>query len=519
MRNPMMHQHGIDDFTATKNRGPLSITTQNDILYVRLFVPTNILFCDPFESIVVNTPLIISVSGLRGEIGRTLTPIVAARYAAAFEATIKQSGPIVVTRDGRRSGSILADAIHAVLNALGRDTLDGHIAATPTTGILIRQYQAAGGIQISASHNPAEYNGLKLFSREGRIIPKQAGQNVLDAFSDSQNEPKWGDVNALGERRCIDDSLARHLDAVLKTVDTNLIRARKFKVLLDSNRGAGSLLARVLLDALGCETTVLGGTPDGLFEHTPEPTQENLRKVAALASAQNVDVVFCQDPDADRLALIDENGDYPGEEYTLALCALNKLEKAKLLDSESSGTRLPLVINCATSRMTCDIASSHGRQTFRSAVGEANVVDRMIESNAMFGGEGNGGPIDPLVGYVRDSFVGMANVLELMARRQAKLSALVGSLPRWHIVKRKLSYPLCDVPALLERLEHVFASERIDRSDGLRFERDSGWVLVRGSNTESIIRIIAEGDSLATANEMCDEVERAVRNDRDAMPV
>ncbi|MDD3587142.1 MAG: phosphoglucosamine mutase [Thermoguttaceae bacterium] len=466
---------------------------------------------DVQERIVVDTPLIISVSGLRGEIGRTLTPVVAARYAVAFESTLKRSGPIVVTRDGRRSGAMLADVVCATLNALGRDTLDGGIAATPTTGVLIRQFQAVGGIQISASHNPAQFNGLKLFSAAGRIIPKQAGQDVLTAFSDEKNEPKWADVNSLGTRQTIDDTLSVHLAAILKTVDVNLIRKRKFKVLLDSNRGAGSLLARKCLEALGCETTVLGGTPDGLFEHVPEPTQENLQEVASLASSLNIDIVFCQDPDADRLALIDEKGCYPGEEYTLALCALNKLEKADQSVSARDAGRRPLVINCATSRMTCDVALKYGRQTLRSAVGEANVVDLMLQQDAMFGGEGNGGPIDPLVGYVRDSCVGMANLLELMARRQATVSELVASLPRWYIVKRKLPYPLAAVPALLDRLEKVFAAEKIDRSDGLRFDRAQGWVLVRGSNTESIIRIIAESDSLAAVNGMCDEVERAVQ--------
>ncbi|MDO5566277.1 MAG: phosphoglucosamine mutase, partial [Planctomycetia bacterium] len=334
---------------------------------------------------------------------------------------------------------------------------------------------------------------------------------VLTAYYDAKNESKWADAQSLGTRKTIDETLSEHLAAVLKTVDVNLIKNRKFNVLLDSNRGAGSLLARKLLEALGCEVTVLGGVPDGLFEHVPEPTEENLQEVAKLASSQNIDVVFCQDPDADRLALIDEKGEYPGEEYTLALCALNKLEKAGKFESDASVTRFPLVINCATSRMTCDIALGHGRQTLRSAVGEANVVDLMLEQEAIFGGEGNGGPIDPLVGYVRDSFVGMANILELMARRKATLSELVASLPRWYIVKRKFPYPLAEVPALLERLENVFASEQIDRNDGLRFDRANGWVLVRGSNTESIIRIIAEGASLAAANGMCDEIERAVR--------
>ncbi|MHB8897316.1 MAG: phosphohexomutase domain-containing protein, partial [Thermoguttaceae bacterium] len=324
--------------------------------------------------------LIISVSGLRGIIGDTLTPEVAIRYVTAFSATIP-AGPLVVTRDGRATGNMVAEAVMAGLHAVGRTTIDGGVAATPTTGILVRRARAAGGIQISASHNPPQYNGLKLFSSQGRVIPAEPGRAVLEQYRRGRIE--WVSHEQLGENLSPEDPHADHLQAVLATVDAEAIRACRFSVLLASNHGAGSILGQRLLQSLGCKLTLLGGTPDGKFEYTPEPTAENLVSILPRVRELGVDVGFCQDPDADRLALVDAAGRYIGEEYTLAICANHVL-----------GTRKgPVVANCATSRMTEDIALRHGVEYHRSAVGEANVVDCMLDHQAVFGGEGNGGPI------------------------------------------------------------------------------------------------------------------------------
>ncbi|MCR4410951.1 MAG: phosphoglucosamine mutase [Thermoguttaceae bacterium] len=443
------------------------------------------------------TEPIISVSGLRGIVGQSLTPEVAIRYAAAFSVLIP-AGPLVITRDSRPSGAMLAEAIHAGLHAAGRTTIDAGIAATPTTGILVRQLGAAGGIQISASHNPPPYNGLKLFSAEGRVIPSSAGAKVLRQYR--AGTAAWASHDRLGTRQAAQDTLSAHLDAVLATVDVDRIRSRRFRVLLDSNHGAGSLLGQRLLDALGCEVTLVGGEPDGRFEHPAEPTAENLASVLAAVPAAGADVGFCQDPDADRLAVIDASGRYLGEEYTLALCVAHVL----------GSRRGPIVANCSTSRMAEDIARQHGAPFVRSAVGEANVVDAMLASGAVFGGEGNGGPIDPRVGLVRDSFVGMAQLLDAMAARGAPIGRLADELPRYAIVKTKIAVSPERVPAALDALEAHFRDARPDRLDGLRLDWSDRWLLVRASNTEPIVRAVAEAATADEAQRLCEEAARVL---------
>lgn len=439
---------------------------------------------------------IISVSGLRGVVGRSLTPEVAMRYAAAFSAIAPQ-GAIVVARDSRPSGRTLAEAVHATLHALGRDSLDAGVAPTPTVGVLVRRLGAAGGIQISASHNPPEYNGLKLFGPEGRLLAAAEGQRVLAAYRQS---PAWATHECLGQARAIEDPLRPHLEAVLAAIDPGPVRARRYRVLLDANHGAGGALGRRLLEALGCQVTVLGEAADGQFEHPPEPVAENLRSVCAAVPAAGAEVGFCQDPDADRLAVIDEAGRYLGEEYTLALCVAHVLP-------QRPG---PVVTNCSSSRMTEDLARRFGVPLVRSAVGEANVVSAMLACRAVFGGEGNGGPIDPRVVLVRDSFVGMAHILSAMAQRGLAVSRLADELPRYEIVKRKLGLPSDRVPTALLALENHFAGAQADRLDGLRLDWPDRWLLVRPSNTEPIVRAVAEAKTLAHAQQLCDEAARVI---------
>jgi phosphomannomutase len=432
---------------------------------------------------------IISVSGLRGVVGDSLTPEIARRYVKAF-AQVAPPGAMVVTRDGRASGQALADVVCDAIQAAGRKAVDAGVAATPTTGVLVRQLSAAGGVQISASHNPAEYNGLKLFSEEGRVLTAAAGRNVLECYG----TPAVG-LHGKGPRGHSTDTIARHADLILATIDAERIRRRHFKVLLDSNHGAGSLLGKHLLAELGCQLTLLGGEPDGRFEHQPEPTAENLEGMLSRVSEVAADVGFCQDPDADRLAVIDEGGRYLGEEYTLALCCDHVLRNGPG----------PVVTNCSTSRMTEDLAAKYKVPFFRSAVGEANVVETMMTRGAVLGGEGNGGVIDPRVGYVRDSFVGMALLLDALAAREIRLSALADELPRYEIVKTKLQLAPARVPAALDALAAHFAEARSDRLDGLRLDWPGKWLLVRASNTEPIVRAIAEAPTAVEARRLCDE--------------
>jgi phosphomannomutase len=451
--------------------------------------------------------LIISVSGLRGIVGDTLTPDIACRYAIAFAETLN-SGPVVITRDGRANGVELVAPVAAGLTQ-GRKRLvfDGGIAATPTTGILVRDLGCAGGVQISASHNPEEYNGLKLFSVEGRVVPTVVGQAVLKRYRMQDTGcGGQGIEQPAASIQHLADTVTAHLSLLERIVDIDCIQARRFRVLLDANHGAGSVLGKPLLERLGCEVVMLGGEPDGKFAHSPEPTAENLRGVLADVTRVEADVGFCQDPDADRLAIIDERGRYIGEEYTLAMCVDHVLRR-------SPG---PVVTNCSTSRMTEDIAKKHNVPFFRSAVGEANVVDVMLREGAVIGGEGNGGIIDPRVGLVRDSFVGMALVLEALAARGRPVSTLADELPRYSIHKTKVEVNRDTIPIALAALQRHFHDATSDRLDGLRLEwahaDDRGsWLLVRASNTEPIVRIVGEAPTAEEACRLCREASRIVK--------
>ncbi len=438
--------------------------------------------------------LIISVSGLRGVVGESLTVEVAVRYAAAFAAELPP-GPVVISRDGRASGPMLAAALIAGLTAGGRAVIDAGVAATPTTGILVRSERAAGGIQISASHNPPEYNGLKLFSAAGRVIPAADGERVMERYQRQKAKGETRNAEGAGEVRKLSDTTSPHWELLREIVNVERIKRRGFRVLLDANHGAGGNVARELFEQFGCRATILGAEPDGQFEHPPEPTAENLQNVAPHVVESGADVGFCQDPDADRLAIIAEQGRYIGEEYTLALAVDHVLRER----------RGPIVTNCSTSRMTDDLAAKYNVPFFRSAVGEANVVDEMLARGAIFGGEGNGGAIDPRVGLVRDSFVGMALVLDAMAAREMTVSQLAAELPRYQIHKAKLTLPREKLAPAFAALEARFSDAKPDRLDGLRLDWPNQWLLIRPSNTEPIVRIFAESPTAAAAQRLCEE--------------
>ncbi len=433
---------------------------------------------------------IISVSGLRGIIGESLNADVASRFVAAFLTTLPD-GPIVVTRDGRASGPMLADAIQQTLVRHGRQCLHADVAATPTTGVLVRERRAAGGVQISASHNPPEYNGIKLFSAEGQVISAAAGKQVIDRYR-AGAAPAVASIAGVVEH--VADPHAKHLELVLATVDVARIRARRFKVLLDANHGAGAALGRRLLASLGCDVTLLGPTPDGQFAHLPEPIAENLAGVLRHVVEVGADVGFCQDPDADRLAIIDRNGRYLGEEYTLALC----------VDHWLRAHPGHVVTNCSTSRMTEDLATRYHVRSYRSPVGEANVVAVMKAQGAVLGGEGSGGVIHPQVGYVRDSFVGMALALDALAARDLPIGEIADALPRYSMAKTKMALATDKLPAAFAALKRHFSTAQPDDMDGLRLDFPGKWLLVRGSNTEPIVRVVAEAPTETEASELCD---------------
>lgn len=438
---------------------------------------------------------IASVSGLRGIVGNGLDPASAVEFAAAY-ASGCGPGAIVVGHDGRVSAPVFVHAVLAGVTATGRDVLLAGPTATPTIGRLVRDRSASGGIQISASHNPAEYNGLKFFQQEGMVLSPEAGRAILVRLG--RRDFHWAPWNALGKVHTLHNPDAEHLEAVLEIVDVEAIKSRRFGVVLDSCHGAGGRLGLALLQALGCLATIVGGDPDGHYDHQPEPTFENLRVVAQQVPAESAHVGFAQDPDADRLAIVDEKGRYIGEELTLALALRHRL-------SQSKG---PVVVNLSTSRVSASVAESLGCRVHRTPVGEIHVVEAMRSEAAVMGGEGNGGVIDPRVGFVRDSFVGMVLVLDLMASSGKPLSALVDELPAYSMVKQRhvLSIDGPPIDAYFNRITEAFPDAMIDLRDGLRLDWSDRWAHVRASNTEPIVRVIAEASNVALAEALAEEI-------------
>ncbi len=444
--------------------------------------------------------LIITVSGLRGIVGENLTPQVAADYGRAFGSFLcsrnRNIGKLVVClgRDSRPSGQSLADAVISGLTSVGVSVVDLGIVTTPTVGIMVRHLACAGGVIITASHNPLPYNGVKLLLDNAMAPPPDVAEQIKicfeirDFFSDAP--PKAGNISANNEADDI------HLAKVLRIVDQKAIAKKQFKVVLDSVNGAGGRPGVKLLTALGCKITPVNTEPTGLFTHPPEPTAENLVSLCDAVKNAHADIGFAQDPDADRLAIVDETGTYIGEEYTLALAA-------KLIFSKQTGSA---AANLSTSRMIDDIAKSAGGHVIRTPVGEANVASAMLKNNCIIGGEGNGGVIDLRVGPVRDSLVAMAFALQLLAQTGKTVSQLVGEIPHYSMTKHKFPADKAKVKRILDAVKKLFPDAKLDSSDGFRFDFPDAWIHIRSSNTEPIVRVIAEAKDKAAAAKYIDAV-------------
>jgi phosphomannomutase len=436
--------------------------------------------------------LIVSVSGIRGIIGESLTPEPAARFAAALGAYLR-GGRVVVARDSRPSGEMLKHAVLAGLFSTGCQADDIGIAPTPTVGVAVRRLGAAGAIQITASHNPAPWNGLKLFGPDGAVLSVDNGRHV-QAFYESGGFTRatW---DRTGSVRVPPDVLDDHSRLVLDQIPAAAIASRRFRVFLDANGGAGGPLGARLLQELGCEVVQHNCEPNGVFVHEPEPTPAHLVDVAPWVKQTESAVGLVLDPDADRLALIDETGACVSEELTLALAVKHRLREQ----------RGPVVVNMSTSRVIEDIAAQAGCEFFRSAVGEANVVEKMRATKAVIGGEGNGGVIDPRVGWVRDPFIGMALILALLADEGQPLSKLVADLPQYTMLKTKFAVPRDRLAGVLAALEAKWPGAAVNRLDGLRLDGPDWWLHVRPSNTEPVVRVIAEATTAERAEQLCHE--------------
>jgi phosphomannomutase len=472
-----------------------------------------------------DVPLILSVSGARGIVGRSMTPSVAADFAAAYGSFVKaataKSDPVFcLGRDSRPSGEMLAAAAAAGLASVGGRVVDLGVVATPTVAVMIGHHRADGGMVITASHNPLIWNGLKCLGADGGAPPKRDVDEIIRRFR--ERDIDYAAVEELQSSKRDKSSHEIHVAKVLAHIDGEAIRAGQFKVVLDSVNGAGCAAGRMLLDELGCEVIHLNGEPTGLFAHTPEPVEENLTELAALTRSSRAVCGFAQDPDADRLAIVDEKGRYIGEEYTLVLAAQRLLD---LRAAAGGSGEVVIAANLSTSRMIDDLAGRYENvKVVRTPVGEANVAEAMKECSALVGGEGNGGVIFPPVCWVRDSLTAMALVLGLLADgpRKRALSEIVDEMPRYCMIKRKQPLASPDAAAILKKVSgtfsgpdaakkapDTFSGAKVDTSDGVRLDFADGWVHLRPSNTEPIIRLIAEAKTKERAEALIAEISSA----------
>ncbi len=438
--------------------------------------------------------LMVSVSGIRGRVGDALTPEVVSRYAAAFGAwSVAQGGSraVVVGRDSRVSGAMFHHIVVGTLQLVGCDVIDIGMTTTPGCQLAVEHHHAAGGLMLSASHNPIEWNALKLIGSSGLFLEASEGLAMRELLETGIPYATWDHI---GEVRSDADVASRHIEAVLAIpyVDVDAIRARRFKVALDCVRGAGATIMPALLERLGCEVVGMNMEPDGRFPREPEPIPDNLREFERFVASSGADIGFAVDPDVDRLALVSEEGRAVGEDYTLALAA-------RLVLRHRTG---PIVTNLSTSLLIDDVAREAGVEAVRAPVGEVNVAVRMRELNAPIGGEGNGGVILPEVHLGRDAPIGAALVLQLLVEEARPLSEIVASLPRYVIVKDKLNRPDASLDTVYSALRAAFSDAVVDTQDGLRLSWSDRWVHVRPSGTEPIVRVIAEGPDEGAAREL-----------------
>ncbi|HZF68607.1 MAG TPA: phosphoglucosamine mutase [Gemmatirosa sp.] len=446
--------------------------------------------------------LMVSVSGVRGRVGEALSPEVVARFAAAFGAwSIARpradggapSRAIVLGRDSRVSGPLFHRVASAALESVGAEVIDIGLTTTPTCQLAVEHHHAAGGLMLSASHNPIEWNALKFIGASGLFLEAFEGAAMRAEMEHGIAYATW---DRLGATHVDAAAARRHLDAVLALpfLDVAGIRARRFRVVLDCCNGAGAVILPALLEALGCEVSAINMEPDGRFPRAPEPVAANLGEVEALVARVGAAVGFVTDPDVDRLALVADGGHAIGEDYTLALAA-------KLVLRHREGV---VVTNLSTSRIVDDMAEAAGSRVIRAPVGEVNVAVRMREERAVIGGEGNGGVILPELHLGRDAPLGVALILQLLHEEGRPLSAIVADHPRYAIVKDKLDRPPAPLDDVYAALRAEFADAEVDVQDGLRLSWPDRWVHVRPSGTEPIVRVIAEGPDAAAAQALVD---------------
>ena len=456
--------------------------------------------------------LIKSISGIRGTIGGkpgdTLNPLDIVKFTSAYATFIRRSGKsksntIVVGRDGRISGDMVRNIVCGTLMGIGYDVVNIGMATTPTTELAVAMEQAAGGIIITASHNPRQWNALKLLNEKGEFLTAADGEEVL-AIAEREDF-EYASVDNLGKYKEDNSFNQRHIDSVLnlKLVDREAIKNAHFKVLVDAVNSVGGIIMPQFLDALGVEYKILNGEPTGDFAHNPEPLAKNLGEIMGEMAKGGYDLGIVVDPDVDRLVFISENGEMFGEEYTLVSVA----------DYVLSKTPGNTVSNLSSTRALRDVTERHGGKYTAAAVGEVNVTTQMKNVNAVIGGEGNGGVIYPESHYGRDALVGVALFLSHLAHKGCTASELKASYPEYFMAKNRIDLtPTADIDAILAKVKEVYSNEEIIDIDGVKINFANSWVHLRKSNTEPIIRVYSEASTLQEAEELGEKLIAVVQS-------
>ncbi len=417
-----------------------------------------------------------SSSGIRGIWGKDITPETIVRLVSAWLNTADCGSEIVVGRDTRKTSPVIKSIAVSTVNSLGVDVIDLGIVPTPTVVLAVKEKKLKAGLIITASHNPPEWNALKLIGRD-TFLDSETVKKIVE----SREKPQWVSFLEIGRTTYDENFINFHISKVINHINTDEVSKRKFRVVLDPVNGAGTIPAQKLLESLNCQVITIHSDPEKFPERGTEPTPENLKDLSRAVKETNADVGFALDPDADRLAVVDENGNPIGEEFTVALAVMNELEK---------GLKGNIVVNLSTSALVDFVAKKYGAEVIRSAVGEANVVRKMNEVKGVIGGEGNGGVIYPVINPARDSLVGMALILELMSRKGKPVSEITKEFPKLKMVKLKFEVVQNWKSTVLENF-----NGRINTEDGIRIDFEDGWVHIRESNTEPVMRLIAESES------------------------
>lgn len=454
--------------------------------------------------------LIKSISGIRGTIGGlqgdNLTPYDILKYSIAFAKYVSRKSEnkkVVIGRDARISGKMVNDIVCSALISYGIDVVDLGLSTTPTVELAVKWENAGGGIIITASHNPKQWNALKLLNNEGEFVSSQDGKTILD-IADEENT-SFAEIDKIGSYTFIENYFEKHIEAVLdlKLVDVEAIRAKKYKVVVDAVNSTGGIVIPRLLEALGVQEIIeLNCTPNGRFPHNPEPLPEHLTEISSEVKRTNAHLGIAVDPDVDRLALICENGEMFGEEYTLVSVA-DYILKNKIGNTVS---------NLSSTKALKDITLKQGGEYFASAVGEVNVVEMMKKHKAVIGGEGNGGIIYPELHYGRDALVGIALFLSYLSKNGKTTKGLRMTYPDYYISKNKIELDgNINLALVLKKIEEKYIKQPIDKTDGLKIEFGDEWVHLRQSNTEPIIRIYAESKSPVTADNLSDKIKADIK--------